>query len=63
MPGQYIMCPSCGNTRNGARIYRCSKCAHVFCWDCKKNPGLLSNYVCPKCSKGGWNELGKIERQ
>jgi len=72
MAGRYVVCPSCGNIRVGAVVYRCKKCAHVFCGDCRIPPTFTKQGCCPNC--GGeagawmfftfnWIRLGRIERR
>jgi len=65
MPGEYMMCVSCGNVKEGDDIYRCRdrKCGHMFCRACAR-----WSYGFPDCPKCGNHsalfyrfEIGKIK--
>jgi hypothetical protein len=69
--GEYLVCPSCANMKEGASIYRCDLKGHIFCDACKKREGMW--IVCPVCQEGPdygifdphgskWTELGRIKQ-
>lgn len=60
---EYLVCPSCGNTKSGDTIYRCSKCSYIYCLSCAKGSRGMR---CPTCNYRplaviGLNLLGKIK--
>lgn len=59
MAVKYAMCVSCGNTREGDRVYVCPKCGHRFCESCcAKLYGVHPK--CPICDQEPPKELGEI---
>ena len=72
MHGEYIVCPHCGNVREGEKIRRCESCSHVFCGTCAElasggfiaslaSAVLVGRAYCPKC-EGYGKLLGAIKR-
>ena len=66
--GEYENCPSCRNTKQGARIRRCNKCRTIFCGACTEDGGFHIGEICPSCkTQLDWHhgsnvtELGTIK--
>ena len=56
--GLWSHCPHCGNTKNGANLYRCKSCSGVYCSGC-----MGFSTKCPHCGDFrffGPDTLGKI---
>ena len=62
--GEYLMCPSCGNSKIGHEIARCPQCGKIFCTACRDDG--WAGWKCPSCGRGyGMMEnwiMGKIQR-
>lgn len=49
-------CPSCGNRKDGSRVYECLQCRKSFCQKCGYS---TFGDVCPECDKAG-RTIGKV---
>ena len=47
--GEYKVCPSCGNTKKGIKIRKCTKCDTIFCGACTEDGGYYIGEICPSC--------------
>lgn len=58
--GKFKSCPSCGSTKKGHAVWRCSKCKRLYCANnCK--PKFLGIGDCPYCESSQWGAAGEVD--